>query len=75
MNNSELKIFCLIRALLREPKYGLLENFFEDLDSEYLSTANQILNKFNKDTIFIACEKQQTENDFFKEFQIIKLSK
>lgn len=75
MNNSELKILCLIRALLREPKYVLLENFFEDLQSEYFLIANEILKKFNEQTLFIACEKQQVENEFFKEFKIIKLSK
>lgn len=57
LNNSQKKIVSLVRAILRNPKYVLLEDFFDDLDNEFFDLANKIISN-NKDIIFIAsCEK------------------
>lgn len=69
---SEQKIIALIRAILRKPKYILLENFFEDLDELCLSLAVYLINKLRQDSIIIACEKEIKEA--LKEFDIINFS-
>ena len=74
LNLSEQKIIALLRAQIREPKYILLENFFEDLDERYFNLAFKILNKIKNKSIVIACEKDETKLELFKDFNIIKLS-
>lgn len=72
LNLSEQKIISLLRALIRTPKYVLLENFFENLDKNYFDLAIKILSKLKETSTIIACEREQTE--MFKDFEIIKLS-
>ncbi len=69
---SEKKIITLIRAYLRKPKYVLLENFFENLEEKFTPIANKILLDISKNSIIIACEKQ--EYDIFKNFKIIHIN-
>ncbi len=71
---SEQKIIALIRATLRQPKYILLENFFEDLDAEHIELAKFSLNKIKESSTIIACEKDKNKLEHFKDFNIIKLS-
>ena len=71
LNLSEKKILTLIRAVLRKPKYILLENFFEDLDESYFTIVTYLLNKLKDCSTIIACEKQAVT--VFKDFHIINL--
>ena len=66
LNLSEQKILCLIRAIIRKPKYILLENFFENLDSKYLNLAQQILKDAEQFLTIIACEKDDEKTKFLK---------
>ena len=75
LNLSEQKIVALIRASLWEPKYILLENFFEDLDNNYLGLAIQILNNIKQHSTIIATEKANKNLDIFKDFKTIELDK
>ena len=69
---SEQQIIILLRALMREPKYILLEHFFDDFDKNYLELAFKILNKIKEKSVIIACEK--TNNiEFFNNFKTISL--
>ena len=71
MNISEKKIIALLRANTRRPKYVLLEHFFEDLNEEYISLANEIISELEKTSTIIACEKEVKE--IYKNYQIIEL--
>ncbi len=53
---SMQKILMLLRAIIRQPKYILLENFFENLTEKYTEVAENIINSANYIT-FIASEK------------------
>ena len=75
LNLSEQKIVALIRASLWKPKYILLENFFEDLDNNYLSLAIQILNNIKQHSTIIATEKANKNLNIFKDFKIVELYK
>ena len=57
MSSSEKKIVCLVRALVRNAKYVLLEHFFDNLDAKHLPLASQILRELEKTSTIIACEK------------------
>ena len=70
---SEQKIIALIRAVLRSPKYVLLENFFENLDEEHIELAKFLLNKIKESSTIIACEKDKTKLEHFKDFKTVKL--
>lgn len=71
---SEQKIIALIRVVLRKPKYVLLENFFEDLDEEHIPIVLYLIEKLKQTSTIIACEKDETNLELFKDFEIIALS-
>lgn len=73
LNRSEQKIITLLRAVLRAPKYVLIENFFENLNEKHVQLAEFLLNKIKETSIIIACEKEV--KDVFKSFQINNLTK
>lgn len=75
LNLSEQKILTLIRASLWNPKYLLLENFFEDLDEKYFDLADKILKNIKQKSIIIATEKESKNLDVFKDFNIENLYK
>jgi len=75
MNLSEKKILTLIRASLWQPKYVLLENFFEDLNESYFELANKIIENIKKNSIIIATEKENKNLDVFKDFKVENLYK
>ena len=70
---SEQKIISLIRSVIREPKYVLLENFFEDLEKDYIDIALHLINKLKQHSIIVACEKDFTNINYFNTFNIIEL--
>ena len=70
---SEKKIITLIRAILRNPRYLLLENFFENLDVQHVEIVEFLLNKLSKKTTIIACEKKTNNQDLFKDFKVLIL--
>ena len=72
---SEQKILTLIRASLWQPKYVLLENFFEDLNESYFELANKIIEDIKKNSIIIATEKENKNLDIFKDFETKNLYK
>ena len=65
---SEQKILSLIRAILRKPKFVLIENFFENLNEKHIQLAEFLLNKIKETSTIIACEKEVKH--LFKNFQI-----
>lgn len=66
MTLTQKKIIALIRAVIRGPKYILLEDFFSMLDKEYFDIAINILS--SSDSIIIACEKMDTDVSLYNEF-------
>lgn len=75
LNLSEQKILALVRASLWQPKYLLLENFFEDLDNSYYDLAIKILNDIKQFSTIIATEKENKNLEFFKDFKVVLLDK
>lgn len=73
MNLSQKKIICLVRAILRKPKYILLENFFKDLENSYYELSIKILNSCDS-SIVIACEENIENIDYFNNFNKINLN-
>ena len=71
LNEHEKQIVCLLRAVIRQPKYLLVENLFSTLPSEYHKVAASILNTY-PGTI-IACERKMF--DFYSGFNIVNLIK
>ena len=55
---STKKIITLLRAKIREPKYVLIENFFENLDKNFFNLTNQIISNLKTTSTIIA-----TQND------------
>ncbi|MBO5954810.1 MAG: ATP-binding cassette domain-containing protein [Clostridia bacterium] len=74
LNLSEQKIIALIRAVVRNPKYLLLEDFFEDFDNDYVPLAEYLINKLKRISTIISCEKDETKVELFKDFKNKKLS-
>jgi len=70
---SDQKILTLIRASLWQPKYLLLENFFENLDEKHYNLAFKILEGIKQKSIIIATEKKNKNLDVFKDFKVIEL--
>jgi len=68
---SQQKIVTLLRALIRKPKYVLLEYFFENLDKDYISLAEEILTEISQNSIVIACENTVCES--LKNYKIIDM--
>ena len=67
---SEIKIITLLRAIIRKPKYLLLEYFFEDLDPQYFNLAKQIIS--NSNALVIACEKDEVKA--FENFKVLRFN-
>ena len=74
LNPSEQKIIALMRAIIREPQYILIEDFFKSLDINYHSLANKLINFAAKKSIIIACEEEINVN-YYKNFEILELKK
>lgn len=68
LSNSEKKIICLVRALIKQPKYVLLENFFDDLNENYVELALKILKDICKNSIVIAYEEHVENQKYFESF-------
>lgn len=68
MNPSQKKIIALARAIIRKPKYILIDNFFDKLDNEYINTALTMLKDSN--AIVIASDKENRA--LYKDFNIIE---
>lgn len=75
MNLSEQKILTLIRASLWQPKYILLENFFEDLSELYFELVFSILENIKQNSTIIATEKANKNFEVFKDFKVENLYK
>ena len=75
MSLSEQKIIALVRAILRKPKYILLEDFFEDLELDYVNLATTILTDAKEFATIIACEKQDLKYSCFNDFKVVNLNK
>lgn len=71
---SEQKIITLIRAVVRQPKYILLENFFENLDESFIPLAEYLINQLKETSTILACEKDERSLGIFKDFNIRNLS-
>lgn len=71
---SEQKIIALIRAMLWQPKYILLENFFENLDKEYLPLVTYLINKAQLTSTIIASETENKNLKVFTNFNTIDLT-
>ena len=74
LNPSEQKIIALLRSIIREPQYLLIEDLFKSLDENYYSLANKIISFAAKKSIIIACEEENIL-DCYKNFEILKLKK
>ena len=70
-SESTKKIYALVRAVIRKPKYILLENFFEDLESEHTELATKILKEISTSTTIIACEKDIENLKYFQDFEVV----
>ncbi len=56
LTESEAKIICLLRAIIRQPKIILLEHFFENLDEPSTFLANKIISQIEPNCLVIATE-------------------
>lgn len=74
LNSNEQKIITLIRTILRSPKYVLLENFFENLNEDYVPVAKFLIERLKQTSTIIACEKDETRLNIFKDFKLKKFS-
>lgn len=72
MTFSQKKIIALVRAIIRRPKYILLEDFFSNLDEEYYEIAANILSSC--DSTIIACEKIDPKIPYYDSFNKLILS-
>ncbi len=73
LNLSEQKIITMLRATIREPKYILLENFFENFDEYYLDLATKILNKIKQNSVIIASQSDFEKFKIFDDFDHIEI--
>ena len=73
LTHSQQKIVTLLRALIRKPKYVLLEHYFNDLDENLISLAENIINEMKQYSTIIACEDSDTNISCFNDFRRIKL--
>lgn len=73
MNISEKKIGTLLRALVRAPKYVLLDDFFLNLDAKYFPLANELIEKLKQTSTIIATSNKAEQ--IYKDFNIIDLTK
>lgn len=73
MNISERKIVTLLRALVRAPKYVLLDDFFLNLDAKYFPLAIELIEKLKQISTIIATSNKAEQ--IYKDFNIIDLTK
>lgn len=73
MNISEKKIITLLRALVRAPKYVLLDDFFSNLDEKYFPLANEIIEKLKQTSTIITTSNKVEQ--IYKDFNILDLTK
>lgn len=73
MNVSEKKIGTLLRALVRAPKYVLLDDFFLNLDAKYFPLANELIEKLKQTSTIIATSNKVEQ--IYKDFNILDLTK
>ena len=73
MNISERKIVTLLRALVRAPKYVLLDDFFLNLDAKYFPLANELIEKLKQTSTIIATSNKVEQ--IYKDFNILDLTK
>lgn len=73
MNISEKKIGTLLRALVRAPKYVLLDDFFLNLDAKYFPLANELIEKLKQTSTIIATSNKAEQ--IYKDFNILDLTK
>jgi len=74
LNLSEQKIIALMRAMLWQPKYILLENFFKNLDKKYLLLATFLINKAKQTSTIIASETENKNLEVFTNVNTIDLT-
>ncbi len=74
LSESEKKIICLVRSLVRHPKYVLLENFYQNLDRQYHELAKNIINELEKNSIIIASEIDENISDIYFNYKKIYVS-
>lgn len=72
MTLTQKKIVALIRTVIRQPRYILLEDFFSTIDKEYFDIAIDILSSSN--SIIIACEKMDIDVSLYNVFDKLVLS-
>lgn len=72
MSVTQKKIITLVRALIRRPKYIMIENFYEYLDEHYLSLANNIISDAKNSSIIIASEKDENIPDIYSGFRQVR---
>ena len=73
MNISEKKIITLLRALVRTPKYILIDDFFSNLDEKYFPLANELIEKQKQTSTIIATSNKVEQ--IYKDFNILDLTK
>ena len=73
MNISEKKIVTLLRALVRAPKYVLLDDFFLSLDAKYFPLANELIEQLKQTSTIIATSNKVEQ--IYKDFNILDLTK
>ncbi len=69
LNKYEQQILCLLRAVIRAPKYLLIDNLFSTLPANYHPLAATILCEYTG--TIIASENQQF--DFYKDFNTLQV--
>lgn len=73
MNISEKKIVTLLRALVRAPKYVLLDDFFLSLDAKYFPLANELIEQLKQTSTIITTSNKVEQ--IYKDFNILDLTK
>ena len=68
---STKKIITLLRAKIREPKYILIENFFENLDENFLHLANEIISDLKTTSTIIATQNDEKIIPAYNNFEQI----
>lgn len=68
---SEKKLICLMRVIIRKPKYLLLENFFNNFDETYYNIAYELIKNIQEFSIIIACENKNL--NIYNNFKKIKI--
>lgn len=75
LNISEKKIIMLLRAKIRQPKYILIDNIFDNFDNKYLNILESILLDISQESIIIATEKSENETYKNLNFEVVRLYK